>query len=62
MSYAVADRPLWVPSPDRVAGANITVFSHDAERRWGRSLPDYAALHAWSVNERAEVWTLSWAY
>ena len=43
MSYAVADRPLWVPSPDRVAGANITVFSHDAERRWGRSLPDYAA-------------------
>ncbi|MBK6653229.1 acetoacetate--CoA ligase [Zoogloea sp.] len=62
MSYAVADRPLWVPSPDRVAGANITVFSHDAELRWGRSLPDYAALHAWSVNEPAEFWTSIWEY
>jgi acetoacetyl-CoA synthetase len=62
MSYAVADRPLWVPSPDRVAGANITAFSREAEARWGRRLPDYAALHAWSVNEPAEFWTSIWEY
>jgi hypothetical protein len=36
MSYAVADRPLWVPSPERVAAANITAFSREAEARWGR--------------------------
>ena len=60
MSYAVAERPLWVPDTDRVAGANITAFARQAEARWGRLLPDYATLHAWSVNEPTEFWTSIW--
>jgi acetoacetyl-CoA synthetase len=62
MSYAVAESPLWVPDTDRVAGANITAFARQAEIRWGRQLPDYAALHAWSVNEPTEFWTSIWEY
>ena len=60
MSYPVADRPLWVPDCDRVAAANMTAFARSAEGRWGRALPDYPALHAWSVNEPAEFWASIW--
>mgnify|MGYP000143099831 FL=1 len=60
MSYPIAERPLWVPDAGRIAAANITAFARKAESRWGRSLPDYAALHAWSVGEPAEFWTSVW--
>ncbi len=60
MSYPVADRPLWVPDCDRVAAAYMTAFARSAEGRWGRALPDYPALHAWSVNEPAEFWASIW--
>ncbi len=62
MSYPIADRPLWVPDAGRVAAAGITVFTRQAEARWGRSLPDYGALHAWSVAEPAEFWTSVWEF
>eukprot|EP00439_Symbiodinium_sp_Y106_P088881 s1_g1417.t1 len=35
-------------------------FRLEAERRAGRSLPDYAALHDWSVTETADFWELVW--
>ena len=60
MSYPVAERPLWVPAGDRIAAANITDFARGAERRWGRALPDYPALHGWSVEQPAEFWTSIW--
>ncbi len=60
MSYRVAERPLWVPAGDRIAAANITDFARGAERRWGRALPDYPALHGWSVEQPAEFWTSIW--
>ena len=60
MSYPVAERPLWVPDGDRIATANITAFARGAERRWGRALPDYPALHGWSVEQSAEFWTSIW--
>lgn len=60
MSDAVAGRPLWVPGADQVGGANMTAFSRWAETRWGRCLPDYTALHAWSVDAPAEFWTSIW--
>ena len=60
MSYPVAERPLWVPAGDRIAAANITDFARGAERRWGRALPDYPALHGWSVEQPAEFWASIW--
>ena len=58
----MSDTPLWRPSPARIDAAQITRFRREAELRSGRSLPDYEALHAWSVEERAEFWALIWDF
>jgi acetoacetyl-CoA synthetase len=49
--------PFWSPDPARVAAAELTRFRVDMERRTGLSLPDYAALHAWSVAEPGAFWS-----
>ena len=54
------DQALWVPSADRIAAANITAFARTAEAKWGLNLPDYPALHAWSVGQPEQFWTSVW--
>ncbi|ENO97003.1 acetoacetyl-CoA synthetase [Thauera phenylacetica B4P] len=54
------DQPLWTPSPERIAAASVTAFRLAAERRWGVALPDYEALHAWSVAQPEQFWTSVW--
>lgn len=56
------DQPLWQPSAERIAAANITDFARRAEARWGLSLPDYEALHGWSVAHPEQFWTSIWEY
>ena len=51
-----ANVPLWQPSPERIAKANITAFARRAEAIAGRPLPDYAALWQWSNDEREAFW------
>ena len=41
--------PLWQPSPERVAAANMTAFADAVASRHGQALPDYGRLRAWSV-------------
>jgi len=48
--------PLWQPSPERIAAARIEAFRRHAERVTGRQLPDYDALHAWSVHDPDAFW------
>ncbi len=55
-------QPLWQPSADRVAQANITAFTGILEARYGVSLPGYAALHAFSVTEAEKFWDAFWDY
>jgi acetoacetyl-CoA synthetase len=45
--------PLWIPSPDRIARANLT--------RFGRGRP-YADLHEWSVRNPSEFWKAMWDF
>jgi acetoacetyl-CoA synthetase len=52
--------PLWIPSPERIAGANITAFQTAASKRAGRQLSNYQDLHAWSVENREAFWDLIW--
>lgn len=52
--------PLWQPSPERVASANITAFARMLESRHGVSLPDYDALHRFSLDRMEEFWTAVW--
>jgi acetoacetyl-CoA synthetase len=51
---------LWQPSPATVAAANITAFGKHIEHKYGVQLPDYPALHRWSVGQRAEFWREVW--
>ncbi len=57
-----ADEPLWRPSPERIAALPLTRFAAEAAHRAGRSFPDYAALHAWSIEDRAAFWDLVWDF
>ena len=42
--------PAWLPTEDTMAGANVTQLADSL------GLPDYAALHRWSVEHRANYW------
>jgi acetoacetyl-CoA synthetase len=49
-------QPLWTPSPERIAATRMDAFRREIARRHGLDLPDYAALHAWSVGQREAFW------
>ena len=54
--------PLWRPSPERVAHANLTAFAARVADRHRVALPDYTALHAWSIANREAFWREVWDY
>ncbi|NMG75534.1 acetoacetate--CoA ligase [Aromatoleum diolicum] len=58
----VLDRPLWTPSVERTADANLTAFARQAEKRWGVSLPGFDAVHAWSVASPEQFWVSVWEF
>ena len=47
------DAPLWTPSPERIARANLVRFGH------GRS---YAELYDWSITKPLEFWGAMWDF
>ncbi|HEX7416756.1 MAG TPA: AMP-binding protein, partial [Steroidobacteraceae bacterium] len=49
--------PLWQPSGERIARANITRFIECINARRGLSLRDYASLYEWSIREPAAFWS-----
>ncbi|HSF94577.1 MAG TPA: AMP-binding protein, partial [Thermohalobaculum sp.] len=53
-------QPLWQPSAERIAATNLAAFARKAEARWGLHLPDYAAIHEWSVTEIEDFWQAVW--
>jgi acetoacetyl-CoA synthetase len=55
-----SDTPLWQPSEDRAAHANLTSFARRLSARIGRPLPDYASLHHASVTDLDAFWTEVW--
>ena len=54
--------PIWTPSPERRAGANLTAFADLVARRHGVRCDDYHTLHAWSVREPAAFWRCLWDF
>ena len=52
--------PLWQPSPDRVADANLTSFAARVSAKHGVVLPDYTALFRWSTDEPEAFWREVW--
>jgi len=57
-----AETPLWVPSPERVAKANLTAFMAKVKEDWGVSFSDYDALYEWSITEIEKFWLSVWDF
>ncbi len=58
----MAESPLWTPDPSSLSALPITAFAAEAERRAGKPLQDYDALHAWSVTDPGAFWDLMWDF
>jgi len=54
--------PLWEPSPERIASANLTAFMQLAERAYGMKLGSYAELYDWSVRRPEQFWPAMWRF
>src|SRR5258708_12827692 len=54
--------PIWQPSPERIAQANVTAFAAGIAAKHAVTLPDYAALYRWSVEHPEAFWREVWAY
>jgi acetoacetyl-CoA synthetase len=49
-------QPIWSPSAERVAGANLTRFIGCVNARLSLQLTGYDELHAWSIERPGEFW------
>jgi acetoacetyl-CoA synthetase len=48
--------PLWQPSAERIARAQVTAFARRVAAEHGVRVPDQAALHRWSVEQPGKFW------
>lgn len=51
---------LWRPTEDAAKRSQMEAFRNRVGVTSGLSLPDYAALHRWSIEHRAEFWQTIW--
>ena len=54
--------PLWQPSPERIARANLTRFIEQVNQRWQAGARDHASLYEWSIREPAKFWQSVWDF
>jgi acetoacetyl-CoA synthetase len=54
--------PLWTPSAERIAAANITAFSRSVEQQWGYTAADYQSLHNFSLTRPDAFWRSVWTF
>ncbi len=54
--------PSWLPSPYRIAHARLTAFIQHVQSHHHVTLPDYEALHRFSVDEMEMFWTSVWDF
>ncbi|MDB5922728.1 MAG: acetoacetate--CoA ligase [Betaproteobacteria bacterium] len=56
------DKPMWAPSAERIAGANITEFIGFVGERHRVPVRDYAEAYDWSISEPELFWQAVWSY
>jgi acetoacetyl-CoA synthetase len=61
-SAVITDKPLWSPSPERIAASNMTAFMGHLTARHGARFADYAALHRWSIDHVEAFWDAIWDF
>jgi len=55
-------KPLWTPTEDAVAAANITRFADYARDAFGAPAGGYRDLHRWSVDQAEDFWRAVWRF
>jgi len=60
MPSETATRPLWQPSPERIANANLSRLIAEANKRHGLSLRNYDGVYDWSLADMPAFWELVW--
>jgi acetoacetyl-CoA synthetase len=55
-------RPLWQPSQERIAEANLTRFARIAIRDWKLKLNNYPLFYQWSVDRPDQFWQSVWRF
>ncbi len=56
------DQPLWSPSPEQIANANLTRFRLMVNQRHRISLVGYPELYQWSIDDREGFWSSLWEF
>src|ERR1044072_323922 len=54
--------PIWSPSPERIARTQLTSFMRFVRERHRAPVPDYAALHRWSIEFPEHFWSALWDF
>ncbi len=54
--------PIWSPSPQRIARSQLTRFMRFVRERHHAPVPDYAALHRWSIEFPENFWSALWDF
>ena len=58
----MTEKPLWTPSPERIAASNLTRFMALVKERTGEAMTTYEELHAFSIAHLETFWTLMWDF
>src|SRR4051812_24774648 len=56
------NQPMWQPSAERVAQANLTAFMQAVRERYGVDVHDSPALYEWSIRESEAFWRACWSF
>ena len=55
-------KPLWTPSPERIAQSNLTRFMNAVNREHGLMLDGYDGLYDWSIADIPAFWEAVWRF
>lgn len=55
-------RPLWSPTPDRIARSHLRQFMREVARNWGVDCRDQASLYRWSIEQPEQFWSSVWDF
>lgn len=61
-SHELVGDPLWTPTPEGIADANITRFQEFVTSTRGLVFADYSALWTWSVTDIEGFWSAVWQF
>src|SRR4051812_26472315 len=55
------DDPMWMPTAEQVAAANLTRFIDEAKSS-GAAISDFDSLYRWSIDSPEAFWPLVWSF